>query len=174
MNLWDVINGFISLFLLVKDYINWLVVELSQLCYRGVLRAIALGTTDGLCTWRVNFLMGLQPVIVPVGRITLGRIYNVVGSVIDLFTEQPLSSQYNIVTSIDLGLLVESTADTSFTQRYIKHLLQLGSFVSYAVENLISLFYYLFNMLDTFTHVFSNRDSNFTPNLLIQSWTFYI
>jgi F-type H+-transporting ATPase subunit beta len=109
MNTRDIILGFASVFLFVKSYANFLVAELSQLCYGGVLRAIALGSTDGLCTWRCTFLMGLQPVIVPVGRIALGRIFNVVGSVIDRYMELSLSSQFNTTIPADLGLFMESS-----------------------------------------------------------------
>mmetsp|Transcript_28900 Transcript_28900/g.65363 ORF Transcript_28900/g.65363 Transcript_28900/m.65363 type:complete len:736 (-) Transcript_28900:8-2215(-) len=107
MNTRDIVLGFASVFLFVKSYANFLVAELSQLCYGGVLRAIALGSTDGLCTWRCTFVMGLQPVIVPVGRIALGRIFNVVGSVIDRYMELSLSSQFNTTIPVDFGLLVE-------------------------------------------------------------------
>jgi F-type H+-transporting ATPase subunit beta len=101
MNTRDIVFGFASVFLFVKSYANFLVAELSQLCYGGVLRAIALGSTDGLCTWRCTFLMGLQPVIVPVGRIALGRIFNVVGSVIDRYMELALSCQFTSTIQVD-------------------------------------------------------------------------
>ena len=67
INVRDIILGFAPVFLFIKSYASFLVAELSQLCYKGVLRTIALGSTDGLCTWRCTFVMGLQPVIVPVG-----------------------------------------------------------------------------------------------------------
>jgi hypothetical protein len=95
INTKDIILGFAPVFLFIKSYASWLVAELSQLCYKGVLRTIALGSTDGLCTWRVPFVLGFQPVIVPVGRIALGRIFNVVGSIIDRYMELSLSSQFN-------------------------------------------------------------------------------
>ena len=91
INTKDIILGFAPVFLFIKSYASWLVAELSQLCYKGVLRTIALGSTDGLCTWRVPFVMGFQPVIVPVGRIALGRIFNVVGSIIHRYMELSLS-----------------------------------------------------------------------------------
>ena len=81
LNQRDIILGFASVFFFIKSYASFLVGELSQLCYKGVLRTIALGSTDGLSTWRLGFLMIFQPVIVPVGRIALGRIFNVVGSI---------------------------------------------------------------------------------------------
>ena len=108
INVRDIILGFAPVFLFIKSYASFLVAELSQLCYKGVLRTIALGSTDGLCTWRCTFVMGLQPVIVPVGRIALGRIFNVVGSIIDRYMELSLSSQFNTTIPIDLGLFVES------------------------------------------------------------------
>ena len=83
MNATDVVLGFASLFLLMKSYANSLVAELSQLCYGGVFRAIALGGTDGLCTFGCNFFICLQPVIVAVGRIALGRVLSPIGTCID-------------------------------------------------------------------------------------------
>jgi len=54
----------------------------------------ALGSTDGLCTWRVASLLGFQPVIVPVGYQTLGTEINVTGSTIDAYLEVWNSSQF--------------------------------------------------------------------------------
>lgn len=127
INTRDIVLGFASVFLFVKSYANVLVAELSQLCYGGVLRAIALGSTDGLCTWRCTFLMGLQPVIVPVGRIALGRIFNVVGSVIDRYMELSLSSQFNTAIPVDLGLFVESRYDLTYALGYPNAVLTLAT-----------------------------------------------
>ena len=44
---------------------------------------VFLPTTQCISTWRCLTLFSLQAVIVPVGRIALGRILNVVGSIID-------------------------------------------------------------------------------------------
>jgi F-type H+-transporting ATPase subunit beta len=108
----DVILGFSAVFLFIKSYGNCLVAEISQLCYGGVLRAIALASTDGLCTFSCAFIMSLQPVIVPVGRIALGRIFNVVGSAIDPYIDLCLASQFStscLAESSDgLTLFVES------------------------------------------------------------------
>jgi hypothetical protein len=65
----DIILGFAGVFFLIKSYASCIYCELSQLCYTGVYRTIALGSTDALCTWRCLSLIALQPVIVPVGRI---------------------------------------------------------------------------------------------------------
>ena len=117
----DIILGFAPVFLFIKSYASFLVAELSQLCYKGVLRTIALGSTDGLCTWRCTFVMGLQPVIVPVGRIALGRIFNVVGSIIDRYMELSLSSQFNTTIPIDLGLFVESNEIEQWLPSFSSH-----------------------------------------------------
>ena len=118
INVRDIILGFAPVFLFIKSYASFLVAELSQLCYKGVLRTIALGSTDGLCTWRCTFVMGLEPVIVGVGRIALGRIFNVVGSIIDRYMELSLSSQFNTTIPIDFGLFVESSSNLTYTLSY--------------------------------------------------------
>jgi hypothetical protein len=130
MNHRDVILGFAAVFLFVKSYANCLVAELSQLCYGGVMRAIALASTDGLCTYGCPFIMGLQPVIVPVGRIALGRIFNVVGSSIDTYIDLSLSSQFNTTCLVDSGLFVESLKPLSSTKQQEEPSLRLGTILS--------------------------------------------
>jgi hypothetical protein len=89
-----IIFGFAPVFLLIKSYASCLIGELSQLCYKAILRTIAFGSTQCLCTWRSLSLICLEPVIVGVGRIALGRIFNVVGSIIDRFIVLGNSCQY--------------------------------------------------------------------------------
>mmetsp|Transcript_107822 Transcript_107822/g.303812 ORF Transcript_107822/g.303812 Transcript_107822/m.303812 type:complete len:600 (+) Transcript_107822:291-2090(+) len=113
MNARDVVLGFAALFLLVKSYANCLVAELSQLWQGGVMRAIALGSTDGLSCFSCTFLLTFQPVIVPVGRITLGRILNVVGSSIDPYIHLSLSSQFGPYHLVSAELFVESSLESS-------------------------------------------------------------
>ena len=60
MNHRDIILGFAAVFLFIKSYASCLVAELSQLCYKGVIRTRALGSTDGLCTYGCPFVMGLH------------------------------------------------------------------------------------------------------------------
>jgi len=123
----DIILGFASVFLFVKSYANCLVGELSQLCYGGVLRAIALGSTDALCTWRCLSLIGLQPVIVPVGKVTLGRIFNVVGSVIDPYIELCNSCQFNKSIFVVKESFVESDLlDLTYALQYPNHVIQIS------------------------------------------------
>jgi len=90
----NIMLGFAPVFQFIKSYANCFVAELNQLCYKGVFRTIALGSTGGICTFSCKALLLSQPVIVPVGRIALGRILNVVGSCIDAYIPLCLSSQF--------------------------------------------------------------------------------
>ena len=103
----ETVLGFTTVFFMSKSYSNFLVCEASQLCFGGVIRAVSLGTTDGLCTWRVSTINTYQPVTVPVGRITLGRIFNVTGSSLDGFLEIP--SFTNFSWSQFLGTIKSTT-----------------------------------------------------------------
>merc|ERR1712061_601542 len=116
----DTVLGFASLFLLVKSYGSCLLAEVSQLCYGGVLRGIALATVDALCTWRCRVVLGAQPVIVIVGRIALGRVFNVVGSVIDALVELSQSCQFNTAISVETTspVFVESCEDLTYPLSY--------------------------------------------------------
>merc|ERR1712066_286546 len=77
--------GLASALILVKSYANWLIVELNQICYGGILRTIALGFTEGISSWKVEALCTSQALVVPVGRSTLGRLFNVLGANIDAY-----------------------------------------------------------------------------------------
>ena len=91
----SIILGFAPVFLLIKSYTSSLVAELSgSLWLQALFRRIALGSTDGLCTFSCTFSLSFGPVIVPVGRIALGRILNVVGSSIDAYIDFSSSSQF--------------------------------------------------------------------------------
>lgn len=59
-----------------------LVVEVAQLMGDGTVRGIAMGGTDGLQRG-LSVLNTGQPITVPVGKATLGRIMNVLGEAID-------------------------------------------------------------------------------------------
>lgn len=97
----DLILPLAALFLLIKSYASIPTLEISQLCYKALLRTIALSTTQCLSTWRCRTLFSLQPVIVPVGRIALGRILNVVGSIIDPHAQISHSYQFTRCGLID-------------------------------------------------------------------------
>ena len=119
----DIILGFAPVFVLIKSYASSLVGELSQLCYKGVLRTIALGSTDALNTWRCKSLVFVQPVIVPVGRIALGRIFNVLGCIIDGYITLDNSIEFNKSIFVAFTSLIESNLlDLTYAARYPNHI----------------------------------------------------
>ena len=87
-------EAYIAVFLFFKSYDNFLITEVSQILTDGVLRTIALGSTEGLSTWRTPCYHYSQPVMVQVGTIALGRLFNVVGATIDPYLELVQSSSY--------------------------------------------------------------------------------
>lgn len=62
--------------------LNGLTLEVQQQLGGGVVRTIALGTTEGLRRGLAVDNTG-NPIMVPVGKATLGRIMNVLGDPID-------------------------------------------------------------------------------------------
>ncbi len=62
---------------------TWLVCEVQQHLGDDRVRAVAMDTTDGLARGAEVFDTG-APITVPVGRVTLGRIFNLLGEPIDL------------------------------------------------------------------------------------------
>src|ERR687883_1087087 len=61
----------------------WLVCEVQQHLGDDRIRAVAMDTTDGLARGTEVIDTG-APITVPVGRATLGRIFNLLGEPIDL------------------------------------------------------------------------------------------
>ena len=72
---------------------------------------VFLPTTQCISTWRCLTLFSLQAVIVPVGRIALGRILNVVGSIIDPHSQFCHSCQFNNTNQATIG----DSQDLNFT-----------------------------------------------------------
>jgi F0F1-type ATP synthase beta subunit len=104
----------------------------------------ALASTDGLCTFSCGFVISLQPVSVPVGRIALGRILNVVGSSIDPYLDLALSTQFqtssNTLTSDSQADWFSSCRASSYPLAYPNHLVLSPSSLSSAYAfNQISL-----------------------------------
>ncbi len=75
----------------VRDAVSGLPLEVVQLLGGGVVRTIALDSTDGLARRARVFDTG-GPIRVPVGPKTLGRIFNVLGEPID-GREPPLATE---------------------------------------------------------------------------------
>ena len=69
-----------------------LVLEVQQQLGGGTVRTVAMGSTDGLPRGVAALATG-GPIKVPVGEVTLGRIFNVVGEAID-GRETPTSATY--------------------------------------------------------------------------------
>ena len=109
----DVILPLAALFLLIKSYASIPTLEISQLCYKALLRTISFSTTQCISTWRCLTLFSLQAVIVPVGRIALGRILNVVGSIIDPHSQVCHSCQFNNTNQATIGDSQESQLYTN-------------------------------------------------------------
>jgi len=86
--------GYEDVITVSKQYFNWLLAEISQLCQEGKLRLIALGFTNGLDSVYSPMLFILQPIVVPTGLITLGRLFNVVGSICDGYVEINLATSF--------------------------------------------------------------------------------
>jgi F-type H+-transporting ATPase subunit beta len=69
-----------------------LVLEVQQQMEGGLVRTVAMGSTDGLPRGAEVVATG-KPILVPVGRATLGRIFNVLGEPID-GKETPKAEDY--------------------------------------------------------------------------------
>src|SRR5579871_2653646 len=67
---------------------DWLVCEVQQHLGDDRVRAVAMDTTDGLARGTEVVDTG-APITVPVGKVTLGRIFNLLGEPIDLGDELP-------------------------------------------------------------------------------------
>ena len=72
-----------------------LIVEVAQHMGDNVARCIAMSTTDGLKRGTPVIDTG-KPISVPVGRKTLGRIFNVLGEVVDNMPSPEIEERHNI------------------------------------------------------------------------------
>ena len=90
----ETLIGFMALFMLVKAYANSVVAEVSQQLYGGLFRCVSLGPTEGLSTWSCGVKFIFQPVVIPVGKLCLGRIFNVLGTSVDLYEDLSQSVSY--------------------------------------------------------------------------------
>jgi F0F1-type ATP synthase beta subunit len=144
--------GLASALILVKAYANCLLVEVNQICYGGIVRTIALGFTEGISSWKVESLCTYQPLVVPVGRSTLGRLFNVLGATIDayagidelpIYSESPVSfNQYKAEHSTQEIQSLELTSVNSFVNTIKIHteeeLQALDFQLQYTLNNLIN------------------------------------
>lgn len=70
--------------------VGQLVLEVEQILGQGLVRAVAMGQTEGLKLGLTVESLG-RPISVPVGEHTLGRIFNVLGEVVDKKGDLPKS-----------------------------------------------------------------------------------
>ena len=70
-----------------------IVLEVQQHLGAGVVRTIAMGATDGLSRGTEVVDRG-ETISVPVGEVTLGRMFNVIGEVIDGKANPKVTKKY--------------------------------------------------------------------------------
>ena len=79
----------------IKTNDGWLVLETQQHLGSGLVRTVAMGTTDGLKRGDEVIDTG-ETIKVPVGKETLGRIFNVLGEAVDGGTTPETAKRYPI------------------------------------------------------------------------------
>jgi F-type H+-transporting ATPase subunit beta len=97
----EVLLVFATLFDVYKSYQNSIVVEISAILPGGILRCISLGQTEGFNSYNTVGLINYQPIVYPVGRNVLGRLFNVTGSCIDLYNEVTVDMPFVRCVSIE-------------------------------------------------------------------------
>ena len=104
----------------IDDQPDNLVVEVAQHLGNNVVRCIAMDTTDGLVRGMEAKDTG-KPIMVPVGKASLGRILNVVGRPVDnkgpVITRTPSISLSSLNTSASSSATpyTNTTSITSFS-----------------------------------------------------------
>lgn len=86
-----------------------------------------------------------QPVIVPVGRIALGRIFNVVGSVIDRYIELFFPSQFHTYIPAVVVSFISYSEDLTYTLNYrllsIKLILDTRKIIQYMSNTTAQIYF---------------------------------
>ena len=94
----DSILVFATLFDIFKSYQNSVVVEISSILPGEILRYISLGSTEGFNSYNTIGHLTYQPIVYLIGRNVLGRLFNVTGSIIDMYNEVAATTPYmNII-----------------------------------------------------------------------------
>lgn len=102
--------------LILKDFDN-LTLEVQQQLGDGVVRAIAMGTTDGLRRG-IEAFNTEEPIKVPVGEKTLGRIMNVLGEPID--EAGPVNAEVKLPIHRPAPSFIEQAANEDLLETGIK------------------------------------------------------
>ncbi len=103
--------------LTTKTATGHLTLEVAQHIGSGLVRAVAMGSTDGLRRGDEVSDSG-APISVPVGQVTLGRIFNVLGEVIDGGEIVTSEKKYSIHR--DAPKLVDQSTETAILETGIK------------------------------------------------------
>ena len=112
----ETLIGFTALFMLVKAYGNSVVAEVSQQLYGGLFRCVSLRPTEGLSTWSCGVKFIFQPVVIPVGKLCLGRIFNVLGTSVDLYENLSQSVSYMFGSLVELERNTNSCSINPFEE----------------------------------------------------------
>ena len=80
-----------------------LVLEVAQHLGDNMVRSVAMDSTDGL-TRGIDVVDSGSPISVPVGQETLGRLFDVLGNVIDGKGDLQINSPFLFLTSLPLEL----------------------------------------------------------------------
>lgn len=103
--------------LTTKTATGQLTLEVAQHIGSGLVRTVAMGSTDGLRRGDEVNDSG-APIGVPVGQVTLGRIFNVLGEVIDGGEAVTSEKKYSIHR--DAPKLVDQSTETAILETGIK------------------------------------------------------
>ena len=101
----------------IDDREGNLVVEVAQHLGSGVVRCIAMDTTDGLVRG-MAVIDTERPISVPVGRCTLGRIMNVIGEPVD--EAGPIETDLRMPIHRDPPVLAEQSTEVEAFETGIK------------------------------------------------------
>lgn len=96
-------NGLPALYTAIEIHFNdqKLVVEVAQHIGDEIVRCISMGATDGLVRGALAFATN-QSIMVPVGKETLGRLFNVLG--------EPIDNKEPVLTSMKLPIHRQSAS----------------------------------------------------------------
>ena len=87
-----------------KSYLNTHNRELGHLCPSGIMRSISLSPTTCLSTWKYHSLFITTSLLVQVGLISLGRLFNIMGTMINPHLELTQSSPHQDTLASSNGI----------------------------------------------------------------------
>ena len=94
-----------------------LVLEVQQHLFEGLVRAVAMSSSEGLCRGMDVIDMG-KPISIPVGKGVLGRILNVIGEPVD--NRGPIEAEDHLSIHRNPPSLLEQSTETKILETGIK------------------------------------------------------